>query len=50
MAYHIYDSADIQTNWIFLDDDNFDKGLNMIVLLSIIETLNHVAETNFCVL
>ena len=38
MAYHIYDSSDIQTNWIFLDDNNFDKGLNIIVLLNIIET------------
>lgn len=38
MAYHIYDPSDIQTNWISLDDNNFDKGLNIIVLLSIIET------------
>ena len=38
MAYRIYDPSDIQTNWIFLDDNNFDKGLNIIVLLSIIET------------
>ena len=38
MAYHIYDPSDIKTNWIFLGDNNFDKGLNIIVLLSIIET------------
>ena len=38
MSYHIYDPSDIQTNWIFLDDNNFDKGLNIIVLLSIIKT------------
>lgn len=35
---YIYDPSDIQTNWIFLGDNNFDKGLNIIVLLSIIET------------
>ena len=38
MPYHIYDPSDIQWNWIFLDDNNFDKGLNIIVLLSIITT------------
>lgn len=38
MAYHIYDPSDIQKNWIFLDDNNFDKGLNIFVLLCIIET------------
>ena len=33
---YIYDPSDIQTNWIFLDDNNFDKGLNIIVPLRIL--------------
>ena len=36
--WHIIYMTQIKTNWIFLGDNNFDKGLNIIVLLSIIET------------
>ena len=47
MAYHIYDPSDSQTNWIFLDDNNFDKGLNIIVLLSIIDTFKSSNRDKF---